>query len=132
VLGAILSCRTAALGGHLYRCERCERERPVYNSCRNRHCPKCQALASARWVEARPFLGDYICRHWNEPTATHLPLSPRPLVGERLDYFLFWSQNKRIEHGARWTRLPSFVVFAFRCGGTNPPLADLDGLLAAP
>jgi hypothetical protein len=41
------------LGGHLYRCERCERERPVYNSCRNRHCPKCQALASARWVEAR-------------------------------------------------------------------------------
>lgn len=53
VLGAIRACRTAALGGHLYRCERCERERPVYNSCRNRHCPKCQALASARWVEAR-------------------------------------------------------------------------------
>jgi hypothetical protein len=53
VLGAILACRTAALGGHLYRCERCERERPVYNSCRNRHCPKCQALCSARWVEAR-------------------------------------------------------------------------------
>jgi Putative transposase/Transposase zinc-binding domain len=52
-LGAIEACRTAALGGHLYRCERCDFERPVYNSCRNRHCPKCQALASARWVEAR-------------------------------------------------------------------------------
>lgn len=53
VLGAIEACRTAALGGHLYRCPRCDYERPVYNSCRNRHCPKCQALASARWVEAR-------------------------------------------------------------------------------
>lgn len=53
VLAAIEFCRTAALGGHLYRCPRCDYERPVYNSCRNRHCPKCQALASARWVEAR-------------------------------------------------------------------------------
>lgn len=53
VLAAIEACRTAALGGHLYRCPRCDYERPVYNSCRNRHCPKCQALASARWVEAR-------------------------------------------------------------------------------
>jgi predicted RNA-binding Zn-ribbon protein involved in translation (DUF1610 family) len=53
VLGAIETCRTAALGGHLYRCPRCEYETPIYNSCRNRHCPKCQALASERWVEAR-------------------------------------------------------------------------------
>ncbi len=53
VLGAIEACRTAALGGHLYRCPRCAYETPIYNSCRNRHCPKCQALASARWVEAR-------------------------------------------------------------------------------
>jgi len=53
VLSVIEACRTAALGGHLYRCPRCDYERPVYNSCRNRHCPKCQALASARWVEAR-------------------------------------------------------------------------------
>jgi hypothetical protein len=53
VLGAIEACQTAALGGHLYRCPRCEFETPIYNSCRNRHCPKCQALASARWVEAR-------------------------------------------------------------------------------
>jgi Putative transposase/Transposase zinc-binding domain len=44
-------CRTAALGGHLERCADCGHERIAYNSCRNRHCPKCQALARARWLE---------------------------------------------------------------------------------
>jgi hypothetical protein len=49
----IMRCRTAALGGHLDRCTACGDERPAYNSCRNRHCPKCQALAQARWVEGQ-------------------------------------------------------------------------------
>jgi hypothetical protein len=44
-------CRTAALGGHIQRCAACGYERIAYNSCRNRHCPKCQALARARWLE---------------------------------------------------------------------------------
>jgi Putative transposase/Transposase zinc-binding domain len=44
-------CRTAALGGHLERCLDCGHERVAYNSCRNRHCPKCQALSRARWLE---------------------------------------------------------------------------------
>ncbi|MCI0353971.1 MAG: IS91 family transposase [Acidobacteria bacterium] len=44
-------CRTAALGGHVQRCCDCGHERIAYNSCRNRHCPKCQALARARWLE---------------------------------------------------------------------------------
>jgi hypothetical protein len=44
-------CRTAALGGHIQRCLDCGHERIAYNSCRNRHCPKCQALARARWLE---------------------------------------------------------------------------------
>ena len=44
-------CRTAALGGHIARCVDCGAERPAYNSCRNRHCPKCQALSRARWLE---------------------------------------------------------------------------------
>ncbi len=44
-------CRTAALGGHVQRCADCGQERIAYNSCRNRHCPKCQALARARWLE---------------------------------------------------------------------------------
>lgn len=50
---AIELCRTAALGGHREVCDRCGAERLSYNSCRNRHCPKCQAVATARWLEAR-------------------------------------------------------------------------------
>jgi hypothetical protein len=49
----IMRCRTAALGGHLDRCTACGDEQPAYNSCRNRHCPKCQALSQARWVEGQ-------------------------------------------------------------------------------
>jgi len=52
-LKALASCRTAALGGHLDECEGCGYGRPSYNSCRNRHCPKCHAAARARWLEAR-------------------------------------------------------------------------------
>jgi predicted Zn-ribbon and HTH transcriptional regulator len=51
VMRAVERCRTAALGGHLQRCDACGFERPAYNSCRNRHCPKCQSLAKARWLE---------------------------------------------------------------------------------
>ena len=53
VLTAISRCRTAALGGHVEVCLNCGREHPVYNSCRNRHCPKCQATTQQRWIEAR-------------------------------------------------------------------------------
>jgi Putative transposase/Transposase zinc-binding domain len=49
----VMACRTAVLGGHLEICTACGFQRPAYNSCRNRHCPKCQALRGARWVEAR-------------------------------------------------------------------------------
>jgi hypothetical protein len=48
---AIEVCRTQELGGHLDRCDGCGFERPSYNSCRNRHCPKCQSLAKAKWLE---------------------------------------------------------------------------------
>jgi len=53
VMTAIEVCRTAALGGHLERCDSCPYERPCYDSCRDRHCPKCQSLARAEWVERR-------------------------------------------------------------------------------
>src|SRR6201981_3536132 len=53
VMTAIEVCRTAALGGHLERCDCCTYERPCYDSCGNRHCPKCQSLARAEWVEKR-------------------------------------------------------------------------------
>jgi hypothetical protein len=52
-LAAILSCRTAVLGGHLEWCPDCGHKHPAYSSCRNRHCPKCQALAAERWIAAR-------------------------------------------------------------------------------
>ena len=51
VMQAVERCRTAALGGHLEQCDRCGFERPAYNSCRNRHCPKCQSLAKTKWLE---------------------------------------------------------------------------------
>jgi hypothetical protein len=47
----LAACRTTALGGHLERCDDCGHERPAYNSCRNRHCPKCQAATRAQWLE---------------------------------------------------------------------------------
>src|SRR5690349_14508433 len=47
----LAACRTAALGGHVQHCLDCGHERIAYNSCRNRHCPKCQALARARWLD---------------------------------------------------------------------------------
>ncbi|HLN31980.1 MAG TPA: IS91 family transposase [Gemmataceae bacterium] len=53
VMRAIQVCRTASLGGHIEQCDRCGHRRPVYNSCRNRNCPKCQALAKARWLADR-------------------------------------------------------------------------------
>jgi hypothetical protein len=53
VLRAIERCRTAVLGGHLDVCLACGRTEPSYNSCRNRHCPKCQSLAQARWIAGR-------------------------------------------------------------------------------
>lgn len=53
VMRAIQACRTAALGGHVEQCDACGFTRHAYNSCRNRHCPKCQALAKAQWLAAR-------------------------------------------------------------------------------
>src|SRR5580765_3947887 len=53
VLRAIEHCRTAALGGHLDRCSRCGHQAISYNSCRNRHCPKCQTNAREEWLTKR-------------------------------------------------------------------------------
>jgi hypothetical protein len=53
VMSAIEQCRSAALGGHVLRCNSCAHLEIAYNSCRNRHCPKCQGRAAQRWLEAR-------------------------------------------------------------------------------
>ncbi len=52
-MSAITQCRTAALGGHVLRCDGCGLDQVSYNSCRNRHCPKCQSSAAKRWLDAR-------------------------------------------------------------------------------
>lgn len=51
VYQAILNCRTSFMGGHLQECDQCGHKRPVYNSCRNRHCPKCQYIKQVQWVD---------------------------------------------------------------------------------
>ncbi|MDQ3668553.1 MAG: IS91 family transposase [Acidobacteriota bacterium] len=53
VMTALAVCRTAVLGGHVEQCDACGHQRIFYNSCRNRHCPKCQSLARADWIEDR-------------------------------------------------------------------------------
>jgi len=53
VMSAIVQCRSAALGGHVLRCGGCGADQVSYNSCRNRHCPKCQSSAAQRWLDAR-------------------------------------------------------------------------------
>jgi len=53
VMSAIEQCRSAALGGHVLRCQGCGTDQIAYNSCRNRHCPKCQSSAAKRWLDAR-------------------------------------------------------------------------------
>jgi len=52
-INALQACHTAQLGGHVFRCDRCGNEKITYNSCRNRHCPSCQAAARAQWVDNR-------------------------------------------------------------------------------
>src|SRR5690554_954452 len=53
VANAIMKCQTAALGGRFYKCDECGHSVVFYNSCRNRHCPQCQAMSRAKWVEKR-------------------------------------------------------------------------------
>ena len=53
VMSAIEACRSAALGGHVLRCTACDHRQIAYNSCRNRHCPRCQGSAAQRWLDAR-------------------------------------------------------------------------------
>jgi len=76
-LSAIALCRTAALGGHLDVCPRCGLEHPVYHSCRNRHCPKCQHQAQEQWIAAR---AERLLptRHWH--VVLTLPGRLRPLA----------------------------------------------------
>lgn len=77
VMRAIKRCRTEALGGHVNECERCGYLAISYNSCRDRHCPKCQSLAQAKWIEGR--LPRILPTHYFHVVFT-LPRSLRPLA----------------------------------------------------
>ena len=74
---AIETCRTPGRGGHLDVCDHCGHTRPAYNSCRNRHCPKCEALREARWLDAR--LAQLLPTPYCHVVFT-LPAELRPLV----------------------------------------------------
>src|SRR5262249_33663508 len=100
--------RTAALGGHLDHCARCGYEHPSYNSCRNRHCPKCQALAQERWIEAER------ARTLDVPhfhVVFTLPAELRPLAAfarRAVFHALLTAAHKTLAGFAR-TRLDAFV-----------------------
>src|ERR1044071_10314784 len=89
VLSAMERCRTAALGGHVEACEQCDHHRIAYNSCRNRHCPKCQSLAKAQWLADRQadllpipyFHVVFTLPHELVPLAYHNPRSEERRVG---------------------------------------------------
>jgi hypothetical protein len=77
VLTDIAQCRTAALGGHVDSCHACGFTHPSYNSCRNRHCPKCQALAQEVWIEKR---GEQLLDVGHFHVVFTLPAELRPLA----------------------------------------------------
>lgn len=90
VVGALTACRTAALGGHVEECDACGHRQIAYNSCRDRHCPKCQAAATAEWLERER-------RHLLDVPYSHvvftLPEALRPLA----------LQNPRVCYGLLFT-----------------------------
>jgi predicted Zn-ribbon and HTH transcriptional regulator len=79
-MNAIQNCRTSRLGGHLDKCPNCGYEKPSYNSCRNRHCPKCQTFSKERWIDAQGrFAGCWLlsCRLYCS-LETQSPNLPQP------------------------------------------------------
>ena len=110
VLQAIAQCRTAALGGHRRQCEACGHEELSYNSCLNRHCPKCQGLDDARWIEAqqRDLLPvQYFHLVFTVPTELHPLFLAAPPVAYRL---LFTAAAKTLQAVAR-RRLGATIGF---------------------
>src|SRR5262249_53864487 len=81
VMSAIERCRTAALGGHVEPCEDCARLRICYNSCPNRHCPKCQAVAAKEWLADRQaeLLPVRDCQEFRARRAVETAIRPWPL-----------------------------------------------------
>ena len=104
VVRDVIRCRTPLLGGHLQVCDQCGREKPFYNSCRNRHCPKCQSLEQARWVEAQQqqlLPVPYFHLVFTVPTALH----PLFLADRRGSYALLFQAAIETLHAVSQARL---------------------------
>src|SRR5215831_9082369 len=101
VLQAIEQCRTAALGGHIEVCEACGTEQISYNSCRNRHCPKCQGAARAKWLAAEQALLLPVPYFHVVFTLPH-PLNPLVRINQRALYnLLFQAATQTLQEFAR-------------------------------
>lgn len=110
VLQAIAQCRTATLGGHRRQCEACGHEEISYNSCRDRHCPKCQGLEEARWIETQKqelLPVQYFHIVFTVPTELHPLFLAAPAVAYRL---LFMAAAKTLEDVTR-RRLGATIGF---------------------
>lgn len=90
VLHAIAVCRTAALGGHVEQCDSCQHQRISFNSCRNRHCPKCQSLARAAWLEQRQ--AELLeCEYFHVVFTLPQPIAAIALYNQKLLYNLLFT-----------------------------------------
>jgi hypothetical protein len=101
VLRAIERCRTAALGGHLEQCDQCGHERNAYNSCADRHCPKCQSSARAQWLEKRQ--SELLeCEYFHVVFTLPAELASLALQNKRLMYdLLFRATSPRLVNRSR-------------------------------
>jgi predicted Zn-ribbon and HTH transcriptional regulator len=112
VMQAIETCRTAALGGHMEQCNVCGFEHPAYDSCRDRHCPKCQSLAKARWLEKQTSRLLPVGAFHLVFTLSH-ELNPLILANKRVLFdFLFQAVSETLLEFAK-TRLkgtPGFIL----------------------
>jgi len=97
----IARCRTAELGGHAHECDRCGHHEISYNSCRNRHCPKCQSLSQARWLEARQadlLPAPYFHMVFTVPDVLHPLFRANPVLAYKL---LFAAVSETLQEVAR-------------------------------
>lgn len=112
VLKAISACRSAELGGHVLQCDQCGHQKPAYNSCHNRHCPKCQARLRGQWFEDRErelLPVEYFHVVFTLPDQ----LGPLTLQNKQLIYNLLFQATSEtlLEAAAGWKDLQAKIGF---------------------
>lgn len=110
VVRAILNCRTAVLGAHVRECNKCKFKEQSYNSCRNRHCPKCQGSVAAKWVEARS--GELLPVAYSHTVFT-VPSELRPLAyqNKKIFYELLFKSVAETMHAVSKRFLKADITF---------------------